>query len=791
MLGINQAGSWKESPMNLVWKEFRESYPVVALGLGVIFFMLVAPLLRGQSEWYGYVWGLGFHTGATAILFFVSIILGVTAYAVEEEQETLTPLLAKPVPANDILATKLGVRLGLLFLALLLLGFVELITGAWPIEWNVPAPEIFLRWLGSVSLCIMGLGFGLYFGKTRKHQTTALLLAASLFAAGFVVLYLTPLKFLFDAGEGPTGWFWVRESLIPSVAGTAAILAGIWIPEERRKRMPRAAATGIALAAYALLILSLTALPIHLVWWNPEKYKDYWNLRFGGHEKAIEALTKRTLFDDPGMDNAGWLLERTNVRPAGRQMEYYTSSLLGPIPYQPVADESFSPVGSVSEAERFFVAYGNPQVIETLLNLGIEGELSKLEIMTALHTAGVMNDPEHTDLIAQYLNEFSTDIQSMAALLLTGRGDERGIETLIRLLPVARPSVVDHVSYFIRFYSIDLGPDVGEMMRSWLLLKPGQTQAEYRELGSFISRRRAALTWIKKYGNKEDLPLVKQALWANLPQSDRDNTTPAKQLAWSYLKAWNEPYNLPDYRTDIHELIAELLPEKEWAAELYSVGYGKMRWSERLSFSKYRGKLNTLNSIVKELLEAGDPEAISLWQQVKPLLEIQVQATYYRGLSILNTIAEYGEVGMQELERLLADPKTSPEIRFQSALILIYHGWKDVSREALHLWELYRNRRDPWLWHDEALEAFLLLLEEGHTVFAGQIIAHANRALRGTERYYRYYGRYRSGIVGTSFWNSEITDVLSKVTGRNYGWDLKAWKKWWDEEGKALSTAGN
>ena len=64
----------------------------------------------------------------------IAVVLGVTAYALEEEYETITPLLARPIPINDIFATKLGIRLGLLFLSMIVIALIEFWTGAWPIE---------------------------------------------------------------------------------------------------------------------------------------------------------------------------------------------------------------------------------------------------------------------------------------------------------------------------------------------------------------------------------------------------------------------------------------------------------------------------------------------------------------------------------------------------------------------------------------------------------------------------------------------------------------------------------
>ncbi len=127
-------GWWQERATKLWWKELRESYAVLVLG----WIITLATLAKLPSSTSRYVWGIDFHNTAIAILFFVALVLGVTAYAVEEEYETLEPLMAKPISPNDILATKLGVRLGLLFFSAILVGIVELLTGAWPIEFSIP-----------------------------------------------------------------------------------------------------------------------------------------------------------------------------------------------------------------------------------------------------------------------------------------------------------------------------------------------------------------------------------------------------------------------------------------------------------------------------------------------------------------------------------------------------------------------------------------------------------------------------------------------------------------------------
>ena len=214
---------WKTRQRRLWWKELRESWPVLGLGwLIIIAFAYKIPADVSSR----YIWGMDFNMTATAILLFVVMVLGVTAYAVEEEYETLEPLMARPIPLNDILATKLGVRLGLVFLSALLMGTIELVTGAWPIEYGIPSPVVFERWMGSLMIMICGLGLGFYFGKVLGRQITALLSAGLIFAAGWVLLSLSPLSFLFEGEEGET-IYWIKQILLPGLLGTVAILASI------------------------------------------------------------------------------------------------------------------------------------------------------------------------------------------------------------------------------------------------------------------------------------------------------------------------------------------------------------------------------------------------------------------------------------------------------------------------------------------------------------------------------------------------------------------------------------
>jgi len=342
---------WLEQRRKLWWKEARECWLYLGLGWFVIVALMVG--IPVQDSFSGtldlYLWGVEVHSGAIAILLFISLCLGVTAYAVEAEYETLTPLLAKPIPLNDLYATKLGVRLGLLFVSVVLLGVIELWTGAWPIEWRIPSPVIFERWASGLMICAMGLGLGIYFGKTLGRQTSAILASGLVFLVGYVYLTLSPLNFMFQ-GDEEHNFYWIRGILLPGltaiVAMTAAAFARIGEPGFMARR--KGLITTIALGLYALLFWSMTIVPPGKAWIRPKLYRQYLEIRFGSPQAGVDILLDRYiannqhLVDDTPEVKAMWILRDVDIHNAPVDYKYPTRRFHPVSPNRPSAGKQRS-----------------------------------------------------------------------------------------------------------------------------------------------------------------------------------------------------------------------------------------------------------------------------------------------------------------------------------------------------------------------------------------------------------------------------------------------------------------
>jgi hypothetical protein len=795
--------------MNLTWKELRESVPPVFLALGVIVITLLLPAFSEHPR-YGFYWGIGYHSSALAILFFVSLVLGVTAYAVEEEQETLFPLLAKPVPANDILATKLGVRLGLIFISWVFLGILELLTGAWPIEWNIPSPYGFERWVGAIMICALGLALGLYFGRRHGHQTIALLLAILVFAAGFIILNQTPVKFIFDGADGPTRWYPVRIIWIPALGAIAAVLMTIRMPEEIKSGVPAGLLTGTSLGLYALLLWSLTLLPVQLVWNSPSAYRDYWTMRFGKLKPSFETMVRLT-YDEftilPARDDQPEqkipsqreqrLLSGLYLSIPAEPPTTYYDQLLGTRPWRPspeaygqLSRRSPYAIATDSAAEEFFVTVRPSKDLDALLEMGAAGELGAFERMMALHVAGVVDRPEQSDRIAAYLDDSDPDVQSIAALLLAKRGDDRAFPVLGELLDSGRREVQTKIVSLMTSARVDVGRNIRPIVEEWLRLPAISTADSVREFGNdFSARRRVALAWMKRFGGPADLPLIRQAYWANHFEYWRREHTPADVDVWDYLLGWSDPSTYPAIKQYLGEIVATRAGQIDRYFRYLDLPWrSRQRYDEEARWvSGFSNDVYNLYRGLGLLLQVHDPEALRYWELGRPMTysfsgyRTDYVSYRYPVQTLLPRLAEYGPAGLAELGRLHTDRGTPPQIRFQAALLLAARGDEPAAREALRLWELYRGSAPDRLWEGDALAAFSDLLADGYLRFAGPILLYANAGYeRNTGFTYYYWRGTRS--MGHGWWNLSIIEDLKRGSGQDYGWDLKAWTKWWERE---------
>jgi hypothetical protein len=807
--------------MNLAWKEFRESFPPVALASGVILIIALWPALSGQR--YGYFWGIGFHDSVNAILMFIALVLGVMAYAVEEEQETIGPLMARPVREHDVLATKLGVRLGLLFAVTIIIGIIELVTGAWPIEWDIPSPAGFIRWLSLVGHTVLGLGLGLYFGKLKKHQTSAFLIAAVVILVGVALLNLTPVRFLFEDEEGLTRWLWVRGIGFAGLGGTAAILAAIFASREPRRLLPAGVGALVGLAFYGVLAWSLTVVPLNETWMNPRAYFDYWDLRFGDPESAAEVLARRSRpFDEAptGVDEAeffpAWVLARTSASPPRTIDRYgYTrTSIIGDYPAVelPPSPRRIGRYDGISDSENYFVRHADDDRCREMLNVAAESHRPIFERMIALHAVSYAPQ-DLSDEIAGLLDDPSEYIRTMAAMLLLDRGDVRGTVALRQIAPGAIPVIQLEIMYISWRYDLDLDAGLGESVRSWLEgiaanpIGANNWGGGVYSVADTYDRHREGMRWMQRYGSRSDLDLIRRAKWAALRPARRDTTSLDQISIKGMLAAWDDPSYEGILRNDLRTSLQNLGPHWDRFEELSQTSAGfsfyrdRNRWygtTEGKLYQRLRRYRSNLSSAMGALAKRRIPDLIELWREVRPYHELRDYVLYTPyGSDILLTMAEMGEAGFAELRGILDDPKAPPEYRVQSGLILIRQGQRELLSQVFHLWELYRNHpqsRTSYFMRWPVTEALLILLWEGNLELAEYVIATANQALgpdRATLRWGNYYSDFAVGeVIGPWYWNNGLVEVLKKASGEDFGWDLKAWTRWWEQE-KVRLEAGS
>jgi len=780
-------GWWQERATKLWWKELRESYAVLVLG----WIITLATLAKLPSSTSRYVWGIDFHNTAMAILFFVALVLGVTAYAVEEEYETLEPLMAKPIPPNDILATKLGVRLGLLFFSAIVVGIIELLTGAWPVEFSIPSRIVFERWLGGLMLLVFGLGLGLYFGKILGRQITGLLSAILVFAAGWVLLELSPLSFLFE-GESGQKIYWIKIILLPGLAGTITILASIRARPGAVGLLARPAVAAIALAGYALIFWSLTIVPPGDAWQNGQLYRLHWTVRFAGPEAGLDALVDRFIHqkagnirDDPDSISVVMILH-TNISPSG--LTYPTerigdSNLLGLRGRVVRTYRRRDTISPHTDIEILAAEYRSERWIARCLDIARQPGYSEHHKLIALHLAGRASHAEHTESIASFLDTPSLNVRLMAAYMLAAREDQRGEEVLKAILPrIESMELIKKIAYLTSSIGIDTGPEFATLMRRWIVSE-----------GPYDRRlRSAARYWYRKNGSMEDVDLIRRSLWLDRWPPLKEATTPEDIPVWDYMKEWNAPGFIDELHRQATRTISKLRDVYQEAHIILLKNYQLRTADEKLKVRRYNTLTSSLYRIIRELAEQLDPGFIELWEEYRQLRYYDDR--YLFAVPLITYLPWMGEPGIQELRSVVENTKVRIYTRFQAALLLAYHGYREFDGVALRFFELYRetDRFDGYFRRGDPWSAFLAMVEKGNLIYAGPIIETAWNVFenRGRVRFRSIMG-YRYVRTGTSIWNNITAQVLEEATGKKYGWNLKAWKAWWDREGKNISSGNN
>ncbi len=793
---------WLEQQRRFWWKESRESIVFIGLAWVVIIFLMIGLGIPKSGESFSrYLWGSEFHSGATAILLFIAICLGVTAYAVEEESETITPLLAKPIRLNDIFATKLGVRLGWLFASMLLLGLIEIWTGAWPIEWRIPSPVMFERWLSGVMLCVMGLGLGLYFGKTLGRQTSALVASGMVFLAGFIYLTMSPLGFLFEGPEGVDGkdYYWIRDILLPGLTGTIAIIAALYAPLGEPGFMARRKTIvgTLAITLYALILWSFTIVPPDKQWYRPEVYRQHLVARTGSPEAGIDVLIDRYLeFVNPDIADqpelvAEGMIKEVSIRNArtGYDYEFYGgiygsmgNSLLGlPLLQYGPSIQRVKLVNTSSDLERIVSEHRNPDWFSRCLELAQDRSRTILQRLTAIHLVGVINNPDHTETLASLLTDPSDQVQFMAALMLYGREDPRGIERIQAIL-----SDGEHEELMIHFatrtwpWRLDLGEAFGDLMRDLAVSE------------QYNGYRRAGRGWLQKYGTVADADLVRRSLWLGQRNNYRDpwepERTPDDIEILLYLKSWGAENYLDQLWQHASAAVAEVeailsvieeIPERDRSSRTRR---NRLTDADRWALSRWNTSRRESADYLLQLIREGESDAVAVWRHLRSVLSRdQFNYVYrYYGDYILAELPALGEYGFQVLQEVATDRREPIRFRFQANLMLAYYGYEEYHERVFQMLEIYKLHKD-FYYGSTIRRAAEIMVARGHQRYVEIVIDY-------------WWNEFQNDRVGfDAFGGTSFGTIahLEELTGKNYGWDVRAWKKWWDREGMHIAAAGN
>jgi hypothetical protein len=345
-------------------------------------------------------------------------------------------------------------------------------------------------------------------------------------------------------------------------------------------------------------------------------------------------------------------------------------------------------------------------------------------------------------------------------------------------------------------YGQDLDRDVGFLTRAWLRTAYEDVIEERdRSDENWANARLALRSWIERYGSLQDLELIRNATWALSWPARRDTTSPADVDLMPYLLLWDREAAIPALKQESEELLEKLLPQTEYLEVLTRQyrrnRYNRRSWGtlERYRYTQLNGMRISLISNIVTVAEAGDVDALDLFRRASRLMR-STYIDYYGGHQILTAFADLGRAGHEELERMFNSNRAIPSMRVQAGLILVRHGRDDLAADTLRLWQLYHDSGSSF-WYRSIPSAFLILVSEGHMQFADPIMDVANKA--GTVT--RFRGRWMTGMYGyefgTSYWNTGIVEALQKGSGEDFGWDLKAWTRWWEREKERLAAGNN
>ncbi len=640
-------------------------------------------------------------------------------------------------------------------------------------------------------LLVFGLGLGLYFGKMLGRQITGLLSAILVFAAGWVLLELSPLSFLFE-GESGQKIYWIKIILLPGRAGTITILASIRARPGAVGLLARPAVAAIALAGYALIFWSLTIVPPGDAWQTGQLYRLHWTVRFAGPEAGLDALVDRFIHqkagnirDDPDSISVVMILH-TNISPGG--LTYPTerigdSNLLGLRGRVVRTYRRRDTISPHTDIEILAAEYRSERWIARCLDIAKQPGYSEHHKLIALHLAGRASHAEHTESIASFLDTPLLNVRMMAAYMLAAREDPRGEETLIDILPqIESMELIKEIAYLTSSMGIDLGPEFATLMRRWIV-------SESKDDGLL---RRAACYWYRKNGSMEDLDLIRRSLWLNRWGPFRETSKPEDIPVWDYMKEWNAPGFIDELHRQARRSISELRDVYQEAHIILSKNYQLRTADEKLKVRRFNNLTSSLYRIISELAEQLDPGFVELWEEYRQIRYYDYR--YPSAIPLITYLPRMGEPGIQELRRVVEDTKVRIYTRFQAALLLAYHGYREFDGVALRFFELYRetDRFAAIYWRGEPWSAFLAMVEKGNLIYAGPIIETAWKVYENRGRVPLRSSRgYIYVRTGTSIWNNITAQVLEEATGKKYGWNLKAWKAWWDREGENISSGNN
>jgi len=378
------------------------------------------------------------------------------------------------------------------------------------------------------------------------------------------------------------------------------------------------------------------------------------------------------------------------------------------------------------------------------------------------------------------------------------------------MAPAVRPLIQREIVDLCYNYNLDLDRDLGPIMRSWLQerfenpYRPGRTHYFPHARMDLYQRCSTALRWIRRYGERSDLDLIRRATWAARTPARRDTTSPEDVRVESYLRYWGDPEYPLIVRQRFSESLDYLLPRLERFEELnrtyssFSSITARNRWirqsREGYAFSVINRRRSSLRSDLLALARLNVPDLVELWRRAAPVFRIR-NAEYYSTYAedLLVMLAEYGEEGLRELEGIFVDPGAPPANRVQAGLLLVRHGRNDLTEPVLRLWELYRGTGGYTgrTLGTPTRTALLILLWEGNVRLAGLVIDNANRGYQsdGREAWSFSAGHFdpRAYSMGTTYWNTGLVEVLKHATGQDFGWDLKAWTRWWEREKDRLA----